>query len=475
MFGFLKKKIAEAVESVSGKLKKKEAEEQKPPEAPQQPVEEPKAELPPIEHHLEKLETGTAGETEAPKVEEVAPAPEAEEEQIVANEPEPEKRAEPEPVKEFFEGKFEELEKEVETITESPKQEEKVEPQIPVVTEEKEEKIEEPVTIEERVETEIQRVEPPEIKIEDKIETKVTEAVEEPQKKSFFKKITEKVVKRVTEKKLSQEDVDPILTNLETSLIESDVAVEVAEKIKNDLRTALVDREIKRGKEKEVVTESIRKSLTEILDVPKIDLESAAKQKKPVLIVFWGFNGAGKTTSLAKTASWLKGKGYTCVFAAADTFRAGAEEQLDIHAGNIGVKSIKHKYGADPAAVIFDAVEHAKAKGVDFVLADTAGRAHTNENLMDQMKKIMRVNKPDVKILVIDSLTGNDALLQARIYGEIGVDAVIFTKVDVNEKGGAILSVTNELKKPILFLGLGQDYSNFEEFDAEKFIDRVLA
>src|SRR5262249_26016073 len=156
------------------------------------------------------------------------------------------------------------------------------------------------------------------------------------------------------------------------------------------------------------------------LDVPKLNLESVLRSKKPVLIAFWGFNGAGKTTSLAKTASWLTKKGHTCVLAAADTFRAGAEEQLEIHANKIGVKIIKHKYGADPAAVIFDAVEHAKAKGLDFVLADTAGRAHTNANLMDQMKKIVRVNKPDVKILVIDSLTGNDAIMQARMYGEIG-------------------------------------------------------
>ncbi len=124
--------------------------------------------------------------------------------------------------------------------------------------------------------------------------------------------------------------------------------------------------------------------------------------------------------------------------------------------------------------MIFDAVEHAKAKGIDFVLADTAGRTHTNANLMDQMRKIVRVNKPDIKILVIDSLIGNDAVIQANMYNEVGVDALIFTKVDVNEKGGAILSVTHQLKKPIIFLGLGQDYSHFEEFDAKKFVDKIL-
>jgi fused signal recognition particle receptor len=226
-------------------------------------------------------------------------------------------------------------------------------------------------------------------------------------------------------------------------------------------------------KENEVVVSSLRKSLLEILSVQEIDLLKVGK--KPYLITFLGFNGAGKTTSMAKVASWLKENNKSCVFAAADTFRAAAEEQLEAHAKRIGVKMIKHKYGADPAAVIFDAVEHAKANGIDFVLADTAGRAHTNKNLMDQMGKIVRVNKPDLKILVIDSLTGNDALIQAQMFNEIGVDGLIFTKVDVNEKGGAILSVTHELKKPILFLGLGQEYKDFEKFDKEKFVSLLLS
>jgi fused signal recognition particle receptor len=162
------------------------------------------------------------------------------------------------------------------------------------------------------------------------------------------------------------------------------------------------------------------------------------------------------------------------VFAAADTFRAASLEQLEEHAKKIGVRVIKHKYGADPAAVAFDAIAYAKANSIDFVLIDSAGRAHTNRNLMDQMKKIVKVNNPDAKILVIDSLTGNDAVLQARMFNEIGVDGVIFTKVDVNEKGGAILSVTHELKKPIMFLGLGQEYKDFERFEKEKFVNNLL-
>lgn len=386
MFGFLKKKLSEVVDSISGKVKKKTEEQ----EEQQQKIE-----------RTEQISPETFQEEIKTEVEEKVPEPEIEE-------------IGPEPI----------LKKEIETeLAKTPR----------------------------------------------------TELEKKPEKKSFFRKITEKVVKKVTEKKMSAEDVDPMLIDLKGSLIEADVAVEVAEKIANDLRSALVDREIKRGKEKEMIVDAFRKSLLDVLDVPKIGFESMLKNKRPSLIVFWGFNGAGKTTSLAKMAKWLMKKGHTCVFAAGDTFRAGAEEQIGIHAEKVGTKLIKHQYGADPAAVIFDAVEHAKAKDLDFVLADTAGRAHTNANLMDQMKKIVRVNKPDLKILVIDSLTGNDAVLQARMYGEIGVDAVIFTKVDVNEKGGAILSVTHELKKPILFLGMGQDYSHLEEFDARKFVDRILA
>jgi fused signal recognition particle receptor len=347
-----------------------------------------------------------------------------------------------------------------------------------------EERIEEKLEVEEpeRIEApaekpmkeKIEEIKPevkPEVKIEKEIEVK---EFEEKPKKGFFKKVFEKVVKKVVEKKLSKEDVSPILDELENGLIESDVAYDVAEKIKADLEKDLVDKPIKRGKENEMVVSSLKESLLGILNVPEVDLKDLAKSKKPALLIFLGFNGSGKTTSLAKLAKWLMDNGYSCIFAAADTFRAAAEEQLEVHAERLGVKVIKHKRGADPAAVIYDAMEHAKSKNIDFVLADTAGRAHTNQNLMDQLKKIVRVNKPDLKILVMDSLVGNDAVPQAQLFGEIGVDGVIFTKVDVNEKGGAILSVTHQLQKPILFLGLGQEYKDFKKFDKEKFVSNLL-
>jgi fused signal recognition particle receptor len=321
-----------------------------------------------------------------------------------------------------------------------------------------------------------QKEEPKPTVVEKKIETIVEKPVEKPkppEKKSFISKIFEKAVKTVTETRIEEKELLPVLNELETDLIEADVAIEVAERIKADLLKELTGKEIKRGKENEEIVSAFRRSLLGILDVPAIDLEKLAAEK-PAVLLFLGFNGSGKTTSIAKVANFLKERGHTVVLAAADSWRAAAIEQLEEHGSRIGVNVIRHNYGSDPAAVVYDAVAHAKSKGIEYVLADSAGRVHTNQNLMQELQKMVRVNKPDLKILIIDSMTGNDALEQARAFGAVGVDAVIFTKVDVNEKGGAILSVTNELRKPILFLGVGQEYKDFEKFDAEKFVSRVL-
>jgi fused signal recognition particle receptor len=319
----------------------------------------------------------------------------------------------------------------------------------------------------------------PESVIEEKIEEKIPEIkgeVEEIRRnKSLFSKLKEKIVKKVLEKKLTREDLEPLLNDLEVELIEADVAFEVAEKIKNDLIKELEGREVKREDVKETVIRAIKKSLSEILELPQINLENEIKNKKPYLIVFFGFNGSGKTTTIAKIANFLRKKGFSCVLAAADTFRAASIEQLEEHAKKVGLPIIKQKYGADPAAVIFDARKYAEAKKIDVVLADTAGRSYTNENLMEELKKIVRVNKPDLKVLVIDSLTGNDAVNQARFFNEIGVDTVIFTKLDVNEKGGAILSVSYLLKKPILFVCDGQKYEDIKYFDKEEFLNNLLS
>lgn len=308
-------------------------------------------------------------------------------------------------------------------------------------------------------------------KVEDKdVESKkVEEKVEKENVKG--KKLIEKLVPK---KILTEDDVKPFLEDLQIDLIEADVAYEVSEKIKKDLLGSLVSMEIKKGEEKKLIKDFIRKSLFDILNLPKVDLVKEIQNKRPYLIVFFGFNGSGKTTTIAKVAKYLKDKGFKCVLAAADTFRAASIEQLEIHAKKIGVDLVKQKYGADPAAVIFDAKKHAEAKRIDVVLADTSGRSYSNENLMEELKKIVRVNKPDLKVLVVDSLTGNDAVNQAKYFGEIGVDAVVFTKLDVNEKGGAILTVSYILKKPILFVCNGQGYNDIKEFDAKEFIDNLL-
>lgn len=365
----------------------------------------------------------------------------------------------------------------IESLTKKKEEEEKFDEKIEKieeVIEKQPEKVEkEPDKIVEEIK-EVVKEEKPAIKayIEQELKQVQEEVKEKPkeEKVSLFKK----VIKKITERRLSEEDINPILNELGNGLIEGDVAYEVAEKIKNDLKVSLLGMEVKHSEVKPVITSRLKNSLMDILNVPDMDIMENVKLKKPYVILFLGFNGSGKTTTLSKVGKWLLDNNFSCVFAAADTFRAASLEQLEEHAKRIGVDVIKHDYGADPAAVAYDAIAHAKSKGVHFVLIDSAGRTHTNENLMQEMKKIVRVNKPDLKILVIDSMTGNDAVLQARMFNDVGVDAVIFTKVDVNEKGGAVLSVTHELKKPILFLCNGQNYENVIKFNAKEFVDNLV-
>ncbi len=184
------------------------------------------------------------------------------------------------------------------------------------------------------------------------------------------------------------------------------------------------------------------------------------------MICFVGINGSGKTTTIAKVAKFLKEHKLNVVIAAADTFRAASIEQIELHGERLGVKVIKHNYGADPAAVAFDAIKHAKAKNVDVVLIDTAGRMHSNTNLVNEMKKIMKVAQPDLKIFIGESITGNDCIEQARIFDEaVDIDGIILTKADVDEKGGTAISIGYVTKKPILFFGVGQEYSDLKVFD----------
>lgn len=268
--------------------------------------------------------------------------------------------------------------------------------------------------------------------------------------------------------------------NLSGDLIEADVSYEVAEKIKNDLKNSLVDKEIRRGKEKEVVFEALRKSLLDILTVPKVDMDEIIKkaknENKPAVVLFFGMNGVGKSLNLSKMAKWLQKMGHRPVLAAGDTYRAAGDIQVEMYAEKINVPVVKHQRGADSCAVIFDARKAAEARGYDVVLGDTSGRMHTKKDLMDELAKIVRVNKPDLKILVLDSMSGSDVISQFEFFDEIiKVDAVVFSKVDVNEKGGNILSICYNFKRPILFLGTGQDFDNLIEFSPESFANTLLS
>jgi fused signal recognition particle receptor len=494
MFGFLKKKLKEGIDKISKTLTKKEEEK----------IEEAVEEIKKEEHIEEKTQE---------LVKEV-------EKEIKFEEPKPEEKPK-EGIKET-EDKLAEISKKEELVIpqekiveekpieikeekkiEAPKEE--IEPEIKI---EKavEEKIEEAKKIIETAK-EIEHIEekPLEKKVEERlilIEKKIEEKKEEKPKRKFFERILkrkpkeeikpkveepkaveekiekgilEKIKQKITEKKIEEDDVKDILKDLEMSLIESDVAVEVADKICNDLKSNLVGKFIKRKEIENIIKKSFRDSILDILKVESFDLLERAKTKKPFVIVFLGFNGSGKTTSIARVGYLLKKNDFSCVFAAADCYRAASIEQLEEHGKKLGIEVIKHKYGADPAAVIFDAVKHAKAKDIDIVLADTAGRSHANVNLMDELKKIIKVNKPDLKILVLDALTGNDIYDQCKMFNDaVGVDALIITKADVYEKGGATLSASHTISRPILYLGVGQEYKDLEKFDSNKIVEKLL-
>ncbi len=308
-----------------------------------------------------------------------------------------------------------------------------------------------------------------ESKLRELLETEKPDKKKE-EKRSFISKI----VKKIAEKTLDEKEIGAIIKNLELALLENDTALEVAEKICGDVKKGLVGKSVKRGDVENVVNESLRHAMLDVMKQEKIDIETMIREKEgPLLIMFLGFNGTGKTTSLSKIAYRLKK--YKPVIAAGDTFRAASIEQLEEHGKRLDIEVVKHKYGSDSAAVIFDSKNHAKAIGSKLVLADTAGRSHSNVNLMDELKKVVRVNKPDLKILVLDSVTGNDIYEQARLFNEaVGVDGIILTKADVYDKGGAALSAAYTLKKPIMYLGVGQEYNDLKEFVPEEVVENLL-
>jgi len=273
-------------------------------------------------------------------------------------------------------------------------------------------------------------------------------------------------------RKIKEDKLEEILYDLEIALLESDVAF--VDRLAEDLQGKRISRDASLA---QGVEAALRDAITKALSVPPLDFFGLIeKSPRPFVVMFVGVNGTGKTTTIAKLAYHVMKKGYTCVVAAADTFRAGAIEQLEKHAEAVGFKLIKHSAGADPAAVAFDAVEHARARGRDVVLIDTAGRMQTNQNLMDQMKKIKRVAKPNLILYIGDALAGNDAVEQAKQFHEaVGIDGIVLTKIDADAKGGAALSMAKTIGKPVVFVNLGQTYKDIRRFETKWMVDRLLA
>jgi len=277
--------------------------------------------------------------------------------------------------------------------------------------------------------------------------------------------------------KIKESKIEDILWELKVSLLEADVALSVVDEIQEKVKEDLVGQKISRKYDLEDVVEaSLRNAVKSALKTEEIDFDEKIEEaEKPFSIMFVGVNGTGKTTTIAKIANRMQKKGYSCVLAAADTFRAGALEQIQEHGNKLGAKVIKHSKGSDPAAVAYDALEHAEARGKELVLIDTAGRMQTNKNLMNEMEKIKRVAEPDMIIFVGDALAGSDAVEQAKEFEKsVGIDGVILSKIDADAKGGAALSIGHAVGRPMLFVGTGEDYDELVEFDAEWMVERLF-
>jgi fused signal recognition particle receptor len=288
--------------------------------------------------------------------------------------------------------------------------------------------------------------------------------------KDSVKEFSSDVKSAVAEKEMEESDVEPLLEEFRLKLLKNNVSLEVAEQIEEELHETLVGETVQRGNVEEKVKEALRERLLDLLD-DSFDLDAELEEAEdPPVIFLIGFNGSGKTTTAAKLASEYQDRGV--VMGAGDTFRAASIEQLEEHGENLEIDVISHEYESDPAAVGYDTVEHAE-KNDKIAIVDTAGRSHSDTNLMDELQKMIEVNSPDVTFLVVDALAGNDVLEQADAY-EGMFDALIVTKMDVDEKGGAMISLSHRSGKPVAFIGTGQDYEDIREFDREEFVRELL-
>lgn len=288
--------------------------------------------------------------------------------------------------------------------------------------------------------------------------------------KGLFQKVTDVITRR------PQIDED-LYDALEESLIEADVGVETATELVERLRRAQRKERLATPDE---LTAWLKSDISRLLMEGDRPLNLAGE--KPSLLLIVGVNGSGKTTSCARLARLLQREGRKPMLAAADTFRAAAIDQLALWSERLGFEMVRHREGADPAAVVYDAVVAAKARGHDVVIADTAGRLHTRANLMEELKKIGRVAErahgrpPDEVLLVLDATIGQNSISQARAFSEaLGVTAIILTKLDGTARGGVILAIKNELKLPILFAGTGEGADDLSRFNPREFASALFS
>lgn len=275
---------------------------------------------------------------------------------------------------------------------------------------------------------------------------------------------------------VSEKDVADALSELEMTLLESDVALPVCDAIIARVKKSLVGKHRKIGESVDaLVTGALKSALLDVLGTGFNLTEYVKTHDRPVKILFTGVNGTGKTTTVAKIGAYLKKQGYTVIIGAGDTYRAGAIEQIGVHAERIGIKIIQHQEGADPSAVLFDTIQYAVSHKIDVVLADTAGRFHTKSNLMNQLEKIRRVMKPDLIVYVDEAVAGNDAIVRAAEFDRtVGADAVVLTKADMDSRGGAAISIAHTIGKPLMFLGTGQGYDDIIPFDPGQVVEDLL-
>ncbi|MCG2718830.1 MAG: signal recognition particle-docking protein FtsY [Nanoarchaeota archaeon] len=449
-------KLEEETKKVEEELKKvKEEEKKKQEEAEKKKTEEERLEK---EAELKRLE------------EETKEAEEEERQRREKEKEEDEKRKEKEEERKREEQK--KIEEEKARLKEEEEQKRKKEEELKEI-EEKKEEVEEKKGFFSKIKeilTKKKEVEPGQV-LEGKDKELVVEEVTEFEDKGFLARVKQKVIT----KKISDKQFEGLFWDLELALMENNVAVEVVEKIKEDLKKEIVDRPLRKSEIQPTIIKGLKKSISGLFEIDPIDIVQQVKyNKKPFIIIFIGVNGSGKTTTIAKLAKLMLDNELKPIIAASDTFRAAAIHQLEEHGKKLGVKVIKHDYGADPSAVAFDAIKAAEANNYDVVLIDTAGRMHSNTNLIDEMKKIVRVTKPNMKIFVGEALAGNDVVTQSQAFDEaIDIDGIILTKSDIDEKGGAIVSVSHVTGKPIIYLGVGQGYDDIEKFDPKTVLERI--